>query len=72
MDTGKAKESGLRHGLITLLCCLIPVAILAIMWVVGVSKNYLFIGVALLCPLLHLVMMAGMNRGKGGGEGHVH
>lgn len=72
MEIETKKRSGLRHGLIMLLCCLIPIAVLAIMWVAGISKNYLFFGVALLCPLLHVIMMAGMNRGKGSGGGHVH
>lgn len=68
----KKKRGALRHGLIMLLCCLIPIAILAIMWSLGVSKSYLVIGVMLLCPLLHVVMMAGMKGGKGNNGGHVH
>jgi len=72
MQNRDAITGGLKHGLIMLLCCLIPIAILVIMWAAGVSSNYLFLGVVLLCPILHLVMMTGMNRGKGGGGGHIH
>ena len=70
MQNRDPKTGGLKHGLIMLLCCLIPIAILAIMWAAGVSSNYLFFGVVLLCHILHLVMMTRMNRGKGGG--HIH
>lgn len=72
MQKRETKTGGLRHGLIMLLCCLIPIGILAIMWAAGVSKNYLFFGVVLLCPILHVVMMSSMNRGKGSGGGHFH
>ena len=70
MQNRDPKTGGLKHGLIMLLCCLVPIAVLAIMWAAGVSSNYLFFGVVLLCPILHLVMMTRMNRGKGGG--HIH
>ena len=72
MEIETKKKSTLRHGLIMLLCCLIPIALLAIMWSLGVSKSYLFIGVILLCPMLHVIMMAGMKGGKGNNGGHVH
>jgi len=73
VEARNPKRSGaLRHTLIMVLCCLIPLAVLAIMWAAGVSKNYLILGVALLCPVVHLVMMGGMNRGRGSGGGHIH
>ncbi|MFH1646921.1 MAG: DUF2933 domain-containing protein [Chloroflexota bacterium] len=69
MDTGKPERKHLsKHSLIMLLCCLVPLAIIAVLWAAGVSGRYLFLGVLLLCPLLHIVMMRGMH---GGGE-HDH
>lgn len=57
-----------KHQLIMVACCLIPLAILAVLWAIGVSENYLVFGVILLCPILHIVMMRGMH--KGGEDDH--
>ena len=53
-----------KHTLIMVLCCLIPLAILAVLWASGVSGSYLLLGVILLCPLLHIVMMQGRHKGS--------
>ncbi|NIN66931.1 MAG: hypothetical protein GTO63_19995 [Anaerolineae bacterium] len=50
--------SNKRQLLITLLCCLLPVAALAAIWVLGVPlDSVLLFGIVLLCPLGHLFMM---------------
>ena len=51
-----------KHTLIMVLCCLIPLAILGVLWVVGVSGSYLILAVILLCPLLHVFMMRGRHK----------
>ena len=51
-----------KHILIMVLCCLIPLAVLGILWAAGIGGNYLFFGIILLCPLLHIVMMMGMHK----------
>ncbi len=58
-----------HHMLIMVLCCLIPVAALAAIFVfkVPVSQTLTY-GLILLCPLGHILMMAFM----GGGHGHDH
>ena len=61
-----------KHMLFMVLCCLIPLAILGVLWVIGVSGGYLIFGVILLCPLLHIFMMRGMHKGNGDGGGHAH
>lgn len=50
-----------RHTLMMVLCCLIPLVILGILWVAGVSWNILSFGIILLCPIVHLVMMKNMK-----------
>ena len=47
----------MKHVLIMVLCCLIPVAVIALLWATGVSGSYIILPVVLLCPLLHLLMM---------------
>ncbi len=61
-----------KHTLIMVLCCLIPLVILGVLWAIGVSTGYLILGVVLLCPLLHLVMMRGMHKGGGNNGSHIH
>ena len=63
----------MKHALIMILCCLIPVAIFAVLWATGFSGNYLVLAVALLCPLLHLLMMRGTsNQGSDNDEPAHH
>ena len=52
----------MKHTLIMILCCLIPLAIFAVLWATGFSGNYLILAVALFCPLLHLLMMRGTTK----------
>ncbi len=72
METEGTQRTGFsRHALIMLLCCLIPLGILAALWAIGVSNNYLLIGVLLLCPLMHVMMMV-FQKKSGDGGGHAH
>ena len=50
-----------RHTLLMLACCLIPLVALGAVAVFDVSTKSVFtLGMLLLCPLLHLLMMRGM------------
>ena len=62
----------MKHGLIMVLCCLIPVAIIAVLWAAGLSGSYLFFGIMLLCPVLHIAMMYGMKKKPGDKDGFPH
>lgn len=55
MDTHK------NHGLIMLLCCLIPLIIAGALFYLG-FKNYSVLAVMLLCPILHYFMMRGIHK----------
>ncbi|VVB85927.1 Uncharacterised protein [uncultured archaeon] len=52
-----------RHILIMVLCCVIPVVLIGILWVAGVSQNILSFGILLLCPIMHLLMMKNVKHG---------
>jgi hypothetical protein len=50
------------HLLLMLACCLIPMAgIAAILFFQVPTSSVLYVGLLLLCPLLHVVMMRGMG-----------
>ncbi len=73
MATEGSEQKGMsKHTLIMVLCCLIPLAILGVLWAIGISGSYLIFGVILLCPLLHILMMRGSHKGSGEGGGHAH
>ncbi len=54
-------HSGNKHMTIMLLCCLIPLAAVFAVSVLGISLSGLgTVALVLLCPLLHIFMMRGM------------
>ena len=62
------KHTGNHHLWLMLLCCLIPVAALGAIFLFGIPvNNVLLVGLVLLCPLMHLVMM-GLGGHAHGGE----
>ncbi len=73
METKGPEQKGMsKHTLIMVLCCLIPLALLGVLWAIGISGSYLILGVILLCPLLHILMMRGRHKGSGESGGHAH
>ena len=67
------KEHGKKHGLMMILCCLIPVILLAFLPRLGINigpfARLAPFAVFLLCPLMHFGMMFFMMKGK---EGNNH
>jgi len=62
-----------KHVLIMLACCLIPLMALAAIFVFKVPVNtVVFVGLALACPVSHLLMMRFMPHEHGGHEHTAH
>ena len=52
-----------KHAIMMFIVCVIPLLLLGVLWVAGVSQNILSFGILLLCPVMHLLMMKNMNHG---------
>jgi len=62
-------HKGNHHLWIMLLCCLIPVAALGAIFLFGIPvSGVLLVGLFLLCPLLHLLMMGAGRHAHGEGS----
>ncbi len=62
---------GLKHGLMMMLCCLIPILLIAGLPLFGLGGGSLSGLIFLLCPLMHIGMMfMMMKKGKHSGSCH--
>ncbi|HLB71934.1 MAG: hypothetical protein OIN88_11810 [Candidatus Methanoperedens sp.] len=70
-NTNEGFFSKHRHTLMMVLGCTLPLLLLGILWIAGVSQNILFFGIILLCPILHLIMMKNMKHGTQNPESQI-
>jgi len=54
-----------NHALMMIACCSIPLVLLAVIYLFGISNSFLSLFIILLCPLMHFWMMKHMGE-------HVH
>jgi hypothetical protein len=69
-QTGKKKTS--LHMWLMVACCVLPIAIIGILWLAGVRSTYLTLGLVLVCPLAHVTMLLFMNKKGGDSTEHHH
>ncbi len=60
-----------KHTLMMLLGCVLPLLLIGILWIAGVSQNIPSFEILLLCPVMHLVMMKNMKHGTQKPESRV-
>lgn len=66
MENNNKNNRHKKHGLFMMLCCLIPVLIIAALPLMGIRVGSLGGLAFLICPLLHIGMMVVMMKSKDG------
>ena len=56
-EEGKSKGLGLKHGLLMILCCLIPIMLIGALPLLGFENMSWSWLIFILCPLMHVGMM---------------
>ena len=51
-----------NHGLLMVLCCLVPIFAIGFFALFGINQKSLFIVLALACPLGHIFLMKGHHK----------
>lgn len=67
-EDNKNNQGGkkMKHGLLMMLCCILPIALIAALPLLGIKIGALSGLAFLLCPLMHIGMMVFMSKSKDG------
>ncbi len=69
----KEQSASSKHMLIMALCCLVPLAAIFMVSVLGIPLSSLgTVALVLLCPLMHIFMMRGMGHHGAQGQASCH
>lgn len=69
MQKPRSSKPRRHHGLIMLICCLVPILLIFALIKFGISSRGMFLLLILLCPLGHILMMRGGHHGHNRVEG---
>ncbi|WZL73992.1 DUF2933 domain-containing protein [Clostridiaceae bacterium 35-E11] len=69
-NNDKRQKGFMKHGLLMMLCCLLPIVVIAGLPLFGIKGGILSSLAFLLCPLMHVGMIFMMR--KSGGNGSCH
>lgn len=69
-EKNQGHKGALKHGLLMMLCCMLPILIIAGLPLFGIKGGALSSLAFLLCPLMHIGMMFMMRKSGHGGSCH--
>jgi hypothetical protein len=61
MENFSLKKIIKNHSIAMILCCAIPLTLIAVLSMTGILGSWGYYAIFLLCPLLHVFMMRGHN-----------
>lgn len=50
-----------NHNLLMTICCVMPLILIIILYIIGIDNKYIFWLLLITCPLMHYFMMKDMN-----------
>ncbi|MDF2548233.1 MAG: hypothetical protein K0R93_3131 [Anaerosolibacter sp.] len=69
-DKKQGHKGSLKHGFMMILCCMLPILVIAALPLLGIKGGGLSSLAFLLCPLMHIGMMFMMRKSGRGGSCH--
>jgi uncharacterized protein YacL len=70
MNNNNGQKKMLKHGLGMMVCCMLPILVIAVLPLLGIRAAWMSSVAALICPLSMVFMMFGMGHSHGNGHSH--